>query len=363
MARYASALLAVLAALAAPATTTQAAPPQFAQVTPGKTPAFPQDAGAHPQYRTEWWYVTGWLDTPEHKPLGFQVTFFRSATTVDAANPSSFAPRQLIIAHAALSDPALGRLLHAQKSGREGFGLNYAKVGNADLKLDGWRMVRNAQGRYSADIATPDYTLHLNLTPSQPVLLEGEQGYSQKGAQAGQASYYYSEPQLKIAGSLTRTGKTQAVGGTAWLDHEWSSQVLAPDATGWDWAGINLADGGALMAFRIRNAQNDKIWAHATLRDASGHVAQYAADQVSFTAKRRWRSPQTHADYPVAVDIQTGPTRWELAPLQDNQELDARASTGAVYWEGAVSVKRDGHETDVGRGYLELTGYVDRLKL
>jgi len=343
---------------------TQAAAPEFSQVMPGKASSFPQDMGAHPQYRTEWWYVTGWLDTPEHKSLGFQITFFRSATVVDAANPSRFAPKQLIIAHTALSDPSLGRLLHAQKSGREGFGLNYAKEGNTDLKLDDWRLVRGGDGRYHADIVAPDYTLHLDLTPSQAVLLEGEQGYSQKGAQAGQASYYYSEPQLKIAGSITRAdsgGKREAVGGTAWLDHEWSSQVLAADASGWDWTGVNLADGGALMAFRIRNAQNDKIWAHATLRDASGHITQFAADQVSFTARRRWQSPQTHAEYPVAVAIQTGPIVWELAPLQDNQELDARASTGAVYWEGAVTVKRDGSES--GRGYLELTGYVDRLKL
>ena len=317
--------------------------------------------GAHPQFRTEWWYVTGWLETPEQKPLGFQITFFRSATSVDAANPSRFAPKQLILAHAALSDPALGHLLHAQKSGREGFELNYAKAGNTDLKLDGWRMLRDAQGRYSADITTADYTLHLDLTPSQPVLLEGEQGYSQKGAQAGQASYYYSEPQLKVVGTLTRAGKPQAVTGTAWLDHEWSSQVLAPNAVGWDWAGINLADGGALMAFRIRNARNDKIWAHATLRDASGKTTQFGADQVEFSPTRRWRSPQTNADYPVAVTIQTGSTAWELAPLQDDQELDARNSTGAVYWEGAVTVNHDGNST--GRGYLELTGYVDRLKL
>jgi len=352
------ALLFILAGLGVAA---QAAPPEFAQVAPGKTLAFPQDMGAHPQYRTEWWYVMGWLDTPEHKPLGFQITFFRSATAVDAANPSRFAPKQLIIAHAALSDPALGHLLHAQKSGREGFDLNYAKVGNTDLKLDDWRMLRDTQGHYHADITTPDYALHIDLTPSQAPLLEGEQGYSQKGAQAGQASYYYSEPQLKIGGTLARAGKPQAVTGTAWLDHEWSSQVLSPDASGWDWAGINLADGSALMAFRIRNAQNDKIWAHATLRDASGHITQFAADQVNFNAQRRWLSSHTHAAYPVAISIETGPITWELLPLQDDQELDARNSTGAVYWEGAVTVKRDGQEA--GRGYLELTGYVDRLKL
>ena len=347
------------AVLFAPAA--KAAPPQFSQVKPNAPLVFPQDTGAHPGYRTEWWYVTGWLDTPDHKPLGFQVTFFRSATAHDAANPSQFAPRQLIIAHAALSDPALGRLRHAQKSAREGFGLAFAKVGNTDVKLDNWHIVRDASGRYDTEIEAQDYRLHLSLQPTQALLLEGDQGYSRKGPHIGQASYYYSEPHLQVSGTLTREGKAQAVGGTAWLDHEWSSQVLDADASGWDWTGINLDDGASLMAFQIRDTRGVKLWAHASLRDASGHTAQFAENQVSFTPVRTWRSPRTNAAYPVATRILIGSTNWELAPLQDDQELDSRLSTGAVYWEGAVKALRDGREA--GRGYLELTGYVDRLKL
>lgn len=338
-----------------------AAPPQFSQVKPDVVLAFPQDMGAHPDFRTEWWYVTGWLDTPEHKSLGFQITFFRSATDSDAANPSRFAPRQLIIGHAALSDPAIGHLQHAQKAAREGFGLAYAKIGNTDVKLDNWHIARNAAGNYDAEIDTPDYHLKLALQPTQAMLLEGEQGYSRKGKLPGQASYYYSEPHLQVAGTLTRNGKPQVVGGTAWLDHEWSSQVLSPDASGWDWVGANLDNGASLMAFRIRNAQGDKIWAHATLRDASGKTTQFAEDQVIFAPLRTWHSPHTNGIYPAAIRILIGSTSWELAPLQDDQELDSRLSTGAVYWEGAVRLLSDGHEA--GRGYLELTGYVDRLKL
>ncbi|MDB5763134.1 MAG: carotenoid 1,2-hydratase, partial [Herminiimonas sp.] len=125
-----------------------AAAPQFTQVTPGKAIVFPRDSGAHPGFRTEWWYATGWLETPDGKPLGFQVTFFRFATDHDPANPSRFAPKQLIVAHAALSDPAVGKLLHDQKSARAGFGLAYAKEGNTDVKLDDWRLVRDSNGRY-----------------------------------------------------------------------------------------------------------------------------------------------------------------------------------------------------------------------
>lgn len=338
-----------------------AAPPRFSSVTPGKALAFPQDFGAHPGFRTEWWYVTGWLETPDKKPLGFQITFFRSATGHDRTNPSRFAPKQLIIAHAALSDPAVGKLLHDQKSAREGFGLAYAKEGNTDVKLDAWRFVRDAGGSYRASVAAREFTLDFSLTPSQAPLQQGDKGFSRKGPKPEQASYYYSEPHLQVAGTVTRNGKPVAISGSAWLDHEWSTSVLDPDAAGWDWVGANLDDGSALMAFRIRGKNGATLWAHAAMRDAAGHIRQFGPDQVRFMPQRSWRSPRTNASYPVAIRIATGPVEWQLTPLQDDQELDSRQSTGSVYWEGAVTLTRDGKPA--GRGYLEMTGYVKPLKL
>jgi predicted secreted hydrolase len=341
--------------------TAMAGPPQFAPVTPGRTLVFPQDFGAHPEHRTEWWYVTGWLDTPDGKPLGFQVTFFRSRTEHDPANPSAFAPKQLVIGHAALSDPATGHLLHDQRSAREGFGLAWARTGTTDVKLEDWTMQRGADGRYRISVRGAALAFDLQLAPTQPLLLQGDAGYSRKGPRPEHASYYYSEPHLTVSGTVTRAGKAVKVGGTAWLDHEWSSQVLETNAAGWDWLGANLDDGGALMAFQIRGKDGAKLWGHATLRDAAGRVSQYAPEQVSFTPQTLWRSPRTGASYPVASTIATGALRWQLKPLQPDQELDSRRSTGAVYWEGAVTVERDGRR--LGRGYLELTGYVDPLHL
>lgn len=338
-----------------------AAPPQFTEVTPNQSLQFPRDYGAHPSFHTEWWYVTGWLHTTDNKPLGFQVTFFRSATPVDGDNPSQFAPKQLIIGHAALSDPAIGKLQHEQRTEREGFGLAYAKVGDTDVKLDKWQFKRDAQGNYLATVETGQFSLQLTLKPTQAVMLEGNQGFSKKGPEPLQASYYYSEPHLQVSGNLTRTGKQQPVSGDAWLDHEWSSHYLDNNASGWDWLGANLDDGGALMAFQIRDNRGGKLWAHATLRDAVGKVSQFGTDQLEFKPERVWHSPHTNASYPVATEVDVDSTSWELAPLQDDQEQDARLSSGAVYWEGAVSVKRDGHEA--GHGYLELTGYVSPLKL
>ncbi len=330
--------------------------PAFTPVTPGQLLSFPADFGAHPSFKTEWWYVTGWLKGADGKPLGFQVTFFRSATGQGRDNPSTFAPRQLIIGHAALSDPALGKLAHDQRSAREGFGLAYAKAGTTDVRLDDWRMERGADGRYKFSVKSSELQLELSLAPTQAPLLQGDHGYSRKGRDPANASYYYSEPQLAVTGLAGHNAKTATkVEGTAWLDHEWSSQALDPEAQGWDWVGANLADGSALMAFQIRAKQGGKLWSHATLRDATGKVTQFETDQVSFTPTAHWTSPRTHAAYPVATTIVTGGTRWQISPLQQDQELDSRRSTGALYWEGAVTVERDG--VRLGHGYLELVGY------
>ena len=267
----------------------------------------------------------------------------------------------MIIAHAALSDPTIGKLQHDQKTARAGFGLAHAKEGSTDVKINDWQLVRDADGRYQATIHAADFTLRLALTPTQPPLLQGDAGFSRKGPQPTQASYYYSEPQLQVAGTVTRHGAPLAVTGAAWLDHEWSTSVLDADASGWDWVGANLDGGAALMAFQIRSKNGEKLWAHATMRDAAGHVTQFDPDQVRFTPVRTWTSPRTKATYPVATRIQTGATTWMLTPLQDDQELDSRQSTGAVYWEGAVTITRDGKPA--GRGYLEMTGYVKPMKL
>ena len=309
-------------------------------VTRGRRLRFPRDHGAHPDYRTEWWYATGWLERGG-APLGFQVTFFRARPEWQSANPSRFAPRQILLAHAAIADPRHGRLRHDQRAARDALGLAGAATATTDAWIDDWRL--RLEGRvYRARIAAREFDLRLALEAPGAPLLQGEDGYSRKGPLAGQASYYYSRPHLAVSGTLDG----EAVRGTAWLDHEWSSQYLAPQAAGWDWCGLNLDDGKALMAFRIR--------------DRAGGTF-YAPPGVAFTPLRTWRSPRTGVTYPVAMRVIAGGAEYELEPLMDDQELDARASTGNLYWEGAVRARRAGREA--GRGYLELTGYGEPLRL
>ncbi|WP_345814578.1 carotenoid 1,2-hydratase [Paraburkholderia sp. PREW-6R] len=345
-----------------------AAAPEFAVVTPAHSITLPQDTGSHPAFRTEWWYATGWLTTPDNQPLGFQITFFRSATGHDTADPSAFAPSQLIIAHAALSDPALGHLAHDQRIERQGLGLAYARAGNTGVKLDKWTIARAVDGHYDVAVDASGFSLHLSLTPTQAPLIQGDGGYSRKGPRPEQASYYYSEPQLRVTGSVIRPTAAGAkspggtvVTGKAWLDHEWSSTLLDKDAVGWDWIGANLNDGSALMAFKVRARDGHAVWAHAALRQRNGQVTAFGPGQVEFTPVRVWRSPRTNTPYPVSMIVKTGTSTWRIDPLMDDQELDSRQSTGAVYWEGAACVSRGG--VDVGQAYLELTGYANALRL
>ncbi len=332
----------------------------YPSVTPGHALEFPRDFGAHPEFRTEWWYATGWLESADGETLGFQVTFFRTRPDLPADNPSAFAARQLVIAHAALSDPARGRLWHEQRIARASHGLAGAAEGDTRAWLDGW-LIERGGGRYLTRVDGDELSFELELTPTQPPMLNGEAGYSRKGRDPRSASYYYSLPHIAVSGHVQRKGRRVAVTGQAWLDHEWSTALLDPEATGWDWIGINLADGGALMAFRLRDAGGATHWAAASLRRADGSLATYGPGEVEFTPGRRWQSPRTGIEFPVEWRVRAGPLTVELEPLMDDQESDSRFTTGAVYWEGAVRARSGGAE--LGRGYLELTGYGEALRL
>lgn len=357
----------VLPCCAPPLTATAAElqpPPEIAlpaaTVIPGYTLEFPRDYGSHPQFGLEWWYVTGWVETRGHERLGFQVTFFRTRQAMAQANPSAFAPRQLLIAHCAISDPARGRLWQDQRIRRAGLGLVEAQVGDTSVRVDDWQLERSANA-YQARITAEDFALNLTLTVTQPALLNGVAGYSQKGPSPRSASYYYSQPHLAVSGSIARGARHDLVAGQAWLDHEWSSQYLDPHADGWDWVGLNLDDGGAVMAFRIRDHEGQAFWAGGTLREPDGQVHGFGPDAVAFRPGRRWRSPRSGVSYPVTWELRVGARRFDIQPLLDDQENDTRLSTGAIYWEGAVRALENARP--VGAGYLELTGYEHPLSL
>jgi len=328
---------------------------EFPEVVRDRRLAFPRDHGAHPEFRIEWWYITGWLQPRVGAgELGFQITFFRARNEYASDNPSRFTPRQILFAHAALADPRHGRLLHDQRAAREGLTLAGAETAATRVWIDDWRLEQTALG-VTGVIPAREFTLHLDFLGEREPLLQGEDGFSRKGPRAREASYYYSRPQLAASGTLARGRRETPVRGRAWLDHEWSSAYLPPEAAGWDWIGINLEDGGALMAFVMRAKGGGVHYAGGTLARADGTRRSFGPQEVRFEPLRLWRSPRTGVEYPVAMRVVTAGQEWVLEPMMDDQELDSRLSTGTIYWEGAVRVSSEGRE--VGRGYLELTGY------
>ncbi len=330
----------------------------YSQVLRGLVLQFPRDHGAHPEFHTEWWYVTGVLDPAQsaRQNTGFQLTFFRSRTGFSEELASPIAASQILFAHAAVSLPG-DKLLHAERASRANLGAGFAE-NDCDIYIGAWRMRRSETDVFRLQAQDTQFAFDLSLTPTQPKMLQGDGGYSAKGTRAGQASYYVSWPQLQVAGEIILDGKSQRTAGKAWLDHEWSSEVLGEADVGWDWLGINLADGGALMAFRIRNAAGATVFAHAALRNSAGHTWQWAGDEMTFTALRRWRSARG-AEYPVELEVRFGPHTVRTKPAIDDQELSTRRPAPVMYWEGLVQLEG----TLTGRGYLELTGYSGKVVL
>jgi predicted secreted hydrolase len=322
---------------------------------------FPRDHGAHPHNRTEWWYVTGTLESGG-RSFGFQVTFFRTRVEATQAMQSKFAARQLVFAHAAVTDVQGRKLWHDQRIAREGFEVAVAAEGDTQLKLRDWRMNRSADGSFELEVTATDFAFALRCAPTQAVLLQGDQGLSRKGPDPRQASYYYSVPQLAVTGSLQLQGRRFASAGKAWLDHEWSDELLHPDAVGWDWIGMNLDDGSALTAFRLRRKDGSTLWDGGSFRTAAGKAFIASRGETEFRPQRRWTSPLSQASYPVEWMVRTPADFYTVRALVDDQVLDSRASTGAIYWEGLADLL-DSNGRKVGRGYLEMTGYAQRLRL
>ena len=331
-----------------------------AHALPSRTLSFPRDRGSHPDFKTEWWYITGHC-TSGTRTFGFQLTFFRSRVDSTQGMTSKFAAKQLLFAHAAVTDVDGKKLWHDQRIARDGFGVAFASETDMAVKLRDWSL--QAQGnRYTAELPANDFGLKLQFNETQNVLLQGQQGLSRKGPDEKQASYYYSQPQLAVTGSLRVQGKTFDVTGTAWLDHEWSQELLAPGAVGWDWMGMNLLDGSALTAFRLRDKAGNALWDGGSFRSANKDLYIFSRGEVIFKPTRFWKSPLTQTSYPVEWIVRTPADFFTVKAVIDNQELDSRQSTGAIYWEG-LSELIDSNGKRVGSGYLEMTGYAAPLRM
>ncbi len=330
--------------------------PAFPKVLAPRHFHFPADHGAHPRYRSEWWYFTGNLGDEQGQRYGYQLVIFRIALSPhELQRRSAWATNQLYMAHFAISDGQQQRFHFFERFARGAAGLAGARLQPLQIWLEDWRITGDDQG-WTLHAAEGGFAIDLRLVPAKPIVLQGDQGLSRKSALPGHASYYYSQPRLTTSGTLTIAGNSRQVSGLSWLDREWSSAALAPGQVGWDWFALQLDDGHDLMFYRLRRKDGSADPASSgTLIDTHGAPLHLKQEDVTLTTLAYWRSPRG-VSYPLRWRL-TVPRRnleLEIAPLLENQELDTRVR----YWEGAVTIRGNhGGKVVKGRGYVELTGY------
>ena len=332
---------------------------------------FPRDHGRHPDFRLEWWYYTGILRADDGRRFGFQVTFFRRGLSPTAPRrESAWRTWSLYAAQAALTDLETGRFLHQGRLGRDALGIAGADMDRHRVWLAGWRAepLPGEPHGTRLTISGGAFALDLQLRATRPPVLHGEKGLDRKGAEFGQASWYYSLTRLATVGEITLDGDRVPVRGTAWMDHEFGTSQLGPDLAGWDWFGLRLDDGSDLMLYRLRRRDG-------TFDPASGGswigpsgdrrpISLGLGSGTVFEPLRWWKSPATGARYPVAwrIVLPGLDLELEVEPLLDAQELAPTPGIPFAYWEGAVSVRGQRAGRPIGgEGYLELTGYGGEL--
>ena len=351
-------------------------PDGFAIPQPGREFTFPRDHGSHPEFAIEWWYVTGHLTATNQSQFGFQATFFRRALVppgdTNRSLSAAFGNRQIFLAHMALVDKTTGKFRFQERLNREGWDAA-AATNTMDVRNGNWflrllpeptaaKETFELQATVGADTA-----FQLNLTPTKPLVIFGTNGVSRKAGDPAAASHYLTFPRLAAIGELMLGDEKMAVTGEAWMDHEFSSSQLGKDQVGWDWLSIQLFDGRELMAYRMRrkDGSTDPFSTVAWI-DNQGVVRQTGPDKFKWTMSEHWRSPKTGAEYPSLVRLEatnpatSRPEEFIIEPCVSDQELTGKVG-GVGYWEGACRVLGD-DKRQVGRAYLELTGYDTSLK-
>ncbi|MGA9369246.1 MAG: lipocalin-like domain-containing protein [Steroidobacteraceae bacterium] len=359
-----SAALAVLAtaAMALAAPLVRAQQPAFAQALAPEPIEFPRDQGPHPDYRQEWWYLTGNLDSADGERFGFELTVFRFALEAGDPEPiragsqpgaatSSWRTRQIYLGHFAVTDVARHRFRYAVKLARGALGLAGAQADPFRVWVGNWQIDQDA-----VRAAGKGYVLSLTAQPLMPPILNGERGLSRKSGEPGNATYYYSIPRVAVQGTIVADGRPLRVHGLAWLDREWGSGSLGPQETGWDWFGLQLGDGSCLMFYSLRDrGGTEDPYSAGTWVDSGGHVRPLSRDEVRIQVLSYW-TDAAGTRYPAQWRLVVPSTGLDITvrPVLANQEL----MTSSRYWEGAADISgtRSGQPI-AGRGYVELVGY------
>ena len=330
---------------------------------------FPRDHGSHDEFRTEWWYYTGHLLTPEGRRFGYQLTFFRRAMAQEEvrSNPSRWAIRHLYLAHFALSDLDNARFHYAEKVSRAGIGKAGAETGRLRVWIDRWFAEASSPAHepHHLNASAADFRIDLFLRPEKTPVIHGTGGVSRQGEAPEEASHYYSFSRMATTGTLSVGREEFAVRGTSWMDHEFGSGDLSDKLVGWDWFSIQLENRTEVMLYRLRRGDGTADPASSgTVSFPDGRTAHLKASDVQVEVLDYWTSHGSGARYPSRWRIAVPAQKLHLivTPQLADQELVTRRSTQVTYWEGAVLATGTFQDAPVaGHGYVELTGYAQPL--
>jgi len=337
-----------------------AAAEDWARATAPRDWQFPRDHGAHPEFKTEWWYVTGHLADSRKNEFGFQVTFFRQGLRKELPpNPSKWSVRDLYFGHFTITDFARKKFRFAERMTRGSLGQAAYADQDLDLRLEDWRMGRDGDA-FWVKAAGEGAKLDARLEPLKPIVLQGNRGLSQKGEAAGNASHYYSIPRMKVTGTLELDGQTGPVTGEAWLDREFSTSALDPGICGWDWFSVQLNNGEELMLYELRREDGGRSrQSHAAWIQADGTKRELDPTAFQIEVLAEWTSP-AGTRYPAKWRVRLPELLGELMiePIVADQELRLSSIGDLAYWEGACRVTGTWQGKPIqGRAYVELTGY------
>lgn len=332
----------------------------FAKADPSVPLVFPRDHGAHEKYRHEWWYVSGNLQTRQGERFGYQLTFFRLATSPQKKqSASAWNSNQVYMAHFAVTDSKRKKFYSFERFNRHALGLAGAHSQPFKVWLDNWQLASTGESLFPLRVlARADgVSVDLKLTAARGPVLQGQSGFSQKGPEQGNASHYYSFTRVPSSGLIHLGQQVHEVQGNSWIDREWGSSMLADKARGWDWFALQLDDGTDMMFYRLRKMDGSAApWSQGLLLSADGQRQHLALDQLNLSTLSWWKSPTSGICYPTSWRMQLAEKDLVLLvkPVLENQELEH----AFVYWEGAVDVTGTSGKSAVkGMGYMELTGY------
>ncbi len=334
---------------------------QYKQALPGFQYEFPRDHFSHPDYRTEWWYYTGNLKSADGHRFGFELTFFRQGTSREPLRNVDWGVQDLYLAHFAISDLGPQKFYYTERVNRAGPGIAGISQ-QAERVWNGNWQAQWVNGVQQLQAIADDFSIRLTLRSDKPPVIHGRNGVSQKGAGAGHASHYISLTRLITTGAVEVGGTSYDVQGTSWMDHEFSTDSLAPDEVGWDWLSIQLNDNTELMLYRLRHGDGTADpYSSGTFIDAEGHTTLLGARDFTMQAlDENWTSPTSGARYPIAWRVTIPALALDLqirTPMQA-QELAGKTRLSPSYWEGAVDISGErGSSSISGAGYLEMTGY------